>query len=68
MINKHEAVGGMRIGKANRSTWRKPAPMPFCPPQIPHDVTWERIRAPFYRTQHIKKVILHEHSFGVPIQ
>jgi hypothetical protein len=33
------AVGGMRIGRGNRSTRRKPAPMPLCPPQIPHDLT-----------------------------
>jgi hypothetical protein len=33
-----EAVGGMRIGKGNRSTRRKPAPVPLCPPQIPHDL------------------------------
>jgi hypothetical protein len=32
------AVGGMRIGRVNRSTRRKPAPMPLCPPQIPHDL------------------------------
>jgi hypothetical protein len=38
------AVGGMRIGKGNRSTRRKPAPVPLCPPQIPHDLTWGRIR------------------------
>jgi hypothetical protein len=31
--------GGMMIGKGNRSTRRKPAPGPLCPPQIPHDVT-----------------------------
>jgi hypothetical protein len=23
------AVGGMKIGKGNRITWRKPAPVPF---------------------------------------
>jgi hypothetical protein len=39
------AVGGMRIGSGNRSTWRKPAPVPLCPPQIPHDLTWDRTRA-----------------------
>jgi hypothetical protein len=33
------AFGGMRIGRGNRSTRRKPAPVPFCPPQIPHDLT-----------------------------
>jgi hypothetical protein len=30
-------IGGMKIGKGNRSTRRKPAPAPICPPQIPHD-------------------------------
>jgi hypothetical protein len=39
------AVGGMRIDKGNRSTRRKPAPVPLCPPQIPHDLTWDRTRA-----------------------
>jgi hypothetical protein len=28
-------IGGM-IGKGNRSTRRKPAPAPLCPPQTPH--------------------------------
>jgi hypothetical protein len=37
--DKCGAVGGMRIGKGNRSTWRKLAPVPLCPPQIPHDQT-----------------------------
>jgi hypothetical protein len=32
------AVGGMRIGRGNRSTRRKPAPVPLCPPQFPHDL------------------------------
>jgi hypothetical protein len=38
------AVGWMRIGRGNRSTRRKPAPMPLCPPQIPHDLSWDRTR------------------------
>jgi hypothetical protein len=29
------AIGGMKMGKGNRSTRRKPAPASFCPPQIP---------------------------------
>jgi hypothetical protein len=33
------AVGGM-FGKGNRSTRRKLVPVPFYPPQIPHDLTW----------------------------
>jgi hypothetical protein len=28
-------IGGM-IGRGNRSTRRKPAPVPLCPPQPPH--------------------------------
>jgi hypothetical protein len=28
-------IGGM-IGRVNRSTRRKPAPVPLCPPQTPH--------------------------------
>jgi hypothetical protein len=31
-------IGGMKIGRGNRSTRRKPAPAPLCPQQIPHDV------------------------------
>jgi hypothetical protein len=33
------AVGGMKIGRGNRSTRRKIGPAPLCPPQIPHDQT-----------------------------
>jgi hypothetical protein len=29
-------IGGMTIGRGNRSTRRKPPPMPLCPPQTPH--------------------------------
>jgi hypothetical protein len=32
------AIGGMKIGRGNRSTRRKPAPAPLCPPQIPQDL------------------------------
>jgi hypothetical protein len=28
-----ELFGGMKIGRGNRSTRRKPAPAPLCPPQ-----------------------------------
>jgi hypothetical protein len=35
-----EAVGGMRIGGGHWSTWRKPAPVPLCPPQFPRELTW----------------------------
>jgi hypothetical protein len=39
------AIGGMKIGKENRSTRRKPAPAPLCPPQIQLDQTRDRTRA-----------------------
>jgi hypothetical protein len=29
-------IGGMMIGRENRSTRRKPASVPLCPPQTPH--------------------------------
>jgi hypothetical protein len=32
-----EAIDGIKIGRGNRSTRRKPAPAPFCLPQIPDD-------------------------------
>jgi hypothetical protein len=31
--------GEMMIGKGNRSTQRKPAPVPLCSPHIPHDLS-----------------------------
>jgi hypothetical protein len=50
MIDDDEcgAVGGMRLGRRNRSTRRKPAPVPHCPPQIPHDLTWARNGRPLW--------------------
>jgi hypothetical protein len=44
MIYQRGAVGGMRIGRGNRSTRRKPAPLPLSSPKIPHDLTWDRTR------------------------
>jgi hypothetical protein len=35
----------MKIGRGIRSTRRKPAPAPLCPPQIPLDQTRARTRA-----------------------
>jgi hypothetical protein len=37
------AIGGMKIDRGNRSTRRKPVPVPLCLPQIPHDLTLARI-------------------------
>jgi hypothetical protein len=39
------AIDGMKIGRGNRSSRRKPAPPPLCPPQIPHDQIRARTQA-----------------------
>jgi hypothetical protein len=39
------AIGPIKIGRGNRSTRRKPASVPLCPTQIPHDLTRARTRA-----------------------
>jgi hypothetical protein len=46
MIDNDECarIGGM-IGKGKRSTRSKLGQVPFCPPQIRHELTWTRIRA-----------------------
>jgi hypothetical protein len=56
-----KAVGVM-IGRGNRSTRRKPASLPLCPPQIPYDPTWARTRAVTVRTQRLTGL-----SYGAPI-
>jgi hypothetical protein len=38
------AVGGMRIGRGNWSTRRKPAPVSLSAPQIPYNLNWARTR------------------------
>jgi hypothetical protein len=45
MIDNYGAVGGMRIGRGNGSTRRKPATVQLFPPQIPYDLTQARTRA-----------------------
>jgi hypothetical protein len=47
------AVGGMKIGRGNRSTRRKPAPVSLCPSQIPHEQTWARTRVAAERSQRL---------------
>jgi hypothetical protein len=36
------AIGGMKIGRGKLSTRRKPALMPLCPPEIPHELNRAR--------------------------
>jgi hypothetical protein len=42
--DKCGAIAG-KLGKGNLSTPIKPAPVPLCPPQIPHDLTQARTLA-----------------------
>jgi hypothetical protein len=42
MIDEYGAFGEIKISMGNLSTRRKPATVPFCPPPIPHDLTWDR--------------------------
>jgi hypothetical protein len=50
MINEYGVVGWMRIGRGDWSTRRKPAPVPFCVPQIPHDLAWDWTQATVVRS------------------
>jgi hypothetical protein len=45
-------IGGMMIGRGNRSTRRKPAPVPLCPPQTTHAAR-TRIRASAVESQRL---------------
>jgi hypothetical protein len=45
-------IGGMMIGRGNRSTQRKPAPVPLCPPQTPH-AAWTRTGASVVGSQRL---------------
>jgi hypothetical protein len=47
------AVGGMRIGRRKRYTRRKPAPVPFRPPQVPYNLTRARTRAAAVENQRL---------------
>jgi hypothetical protein len=42
--DEYGAVCGMMIGRGNRSTRRKPATVQLRPPQIAHDLIWDRTR------------------------
>jgi hypothetical protein len=39
------AIGGMKIGRGNRSTRRNSVPVPICAPQTPQDQTSARTRS-----------------------
>jgi hypothetical protein len=56
------AISGMKIGRGNRTTRRKPAPVPFCPPQIPHNLTRARTGAVDVGSQRLTPELWHEPS------
>jgi hypothetical protein len=39
-------IGGIMIGRGNRSIRRRPAPVPLCPPQTPHARSGPPVREP----------------------
>jgi hypothetical protein len=43
-LNDSGKVGGTGIGRGKHSTRRKAAPVPLSPPQILHNVIWDRTR------------------------
>jgi hypothetical protein len=47
------ATGGLRMGRGNRSTRRKPVLEPRCPQQIPHDLNRARARAAVVGSQRL---------------
>jgi hypothetical protein len=49
--------GGMN-GRENRSTGRKPAPTPLCPPQIPLDQTRDWTRAAAVGSQRLTASVM----------
>jgi hypothetical protein len=42
MIDERRTVGRMRTGRGNRSTRKKPAPVALFPPEVTHDLKWNR--------------------------
>jgi hypothetical protein len=44
------AIDEIKIGRGNRSTRGKPAPVPILPTQIPHDLTWLEPGPPRWET------------------
>jgi hypothetical protein len=44
MTNEYGVVGGMRVGKGNRSARGESVLVPLCSPQTPHCLTWYETR------------------------
>jgi hypothetical protein len=39
LIREYGEISGMKTGRGNRSTRRKPAPLPLCSLQFPFEIT-----------------------------
>jgi hypothetical protein len=57
--------GGMKSGRGNRSTRKKPAPAPLCPPQIPLDQTRARTRAAAVGSQRLSAWAMARPSYHI---
>jgi hypothetical protein len=57
-------IGGMMIGRRNRSTRRKPAPVPLYPPQTPHAAR-TRTRAAAVGSQRLTVLAMAQPSSGI---
>jgi hypothetical protein len=58
-------IGGM-IGRENRRTRRKTAPVPLCPPQTPHAAR-ARTRAAAVGSQRLTAELRHGHTASYPL-
>jgi hypothetical protein len=58
----------MKIGRGNRSTRRKSAPVPLCPPQITHDQTRVRTRVAAVGSKRLTAALHIVHSFTLQLQ
>jgi hypothetical protein len=53
LTDEYGSVGGMGIGRGKPCIQRKPAPVPLCPPQIPHKLTWDWTQAAMVGSPHL---------------
>jgi hypothetical protein len=61
---RNGASGGALTGKGNRSTRRKPAPIPLCPQQNSHELIWDWTRAAWGMAR--PGITLHHSVFSIP--
>jgi hypothetical protein len=53
MKDGHRTYGGMRIGRGNLSSHRKPASVPLSSPQISYELTWDQTLATVVGSQQL---------------